>query len=246
VTERWVLNASPLIVLARVGQEHLFHTLADEVVVPRAVAVEIEAGPADDPARQFIAGGYFAIVEAVPVPEVLAWDLGAGETAVLSYALRKPEWTVILDDAAAQVRAESRAAAQRHPGGGHPGQTTRVDSLCHRRSASHPRPGTSPASEAATLMTRPSRRHTLDLISEGHFTYHLHNPHPALRRTLSARLSGCVCGWSSAEDTNAPSSSPRVRTMSRRQCCWSASGRSERERGKESRHAKCACRERRR
>jgi len=34
VTEQWVLNASPLIVLARVGQEHLLHTLADEVVVP--------------------------------------------------------------------------------------------------------------------------------------------------------------------------------------------------------------------
>ncbi len=107
MTERWVLNASPLIVLARVGQEHLFHTLADEVVVPRAVAVEIEAGPADDPARQVIAGGHFAIVEAVPVPEVLAWDLGAGETAVLSHALRKPGWTVILDDAAARKCARS-------------------------------------------------------------------------------------------------------------------------------------------
>ena len=107
MTERWVLNASPLIVLARVGQEHLFRTLADEVVVPHAVAVEIEAGPADDPARQAVAGGYFAIVEAVPVPEVLAWDLGAGETAVLSYALRKPGWTVILDDAAARKCAQS-------------------------------------------------------------------------------------------------------------------------------------------
>jgi len=107
VTERWVLNASPLIVLARVGQEHLFHILADEVVVPRAVAVEIEAGPADDPARQVIAGGYLAIVEAAPVPEILAWDLGAGETAVLSYALRKPGWTVVLDDAAARKCAQS-------------------------------------------------------------------------------------------------------------------------------------------
>jgi hypothetical protein len=47
-------------------------------------------------------------------------------------------------------------------------------------------------------MTRPSRRHTLDLISEGHFTYHPHNPPPALRRTLGrATLSGCACGWSS-------------------------------------------------
>ena len=107
MTERWVLNASPLIVLARVGQEHLFHTLADEVVVPRAVAVEIEAGPVDDPARQVIASGYFAIVDAAPVPEILAWDLGAGETAVLSYALREPGWTVILDDAAARKCARS-------------------------------------------------------------------------------------------------------------------------------------------
>ena len=54
--ERWVLNASPLIVLARVGHEHLFEALADDVVVPRAVAEEIDAGPSDDRARRVIAG----------------------------------------------------------------------------------------------------------------------------------------------------------------------------------------------
>ena len=107
MTERWVLNASPLIVLARVGQEHLFHTLADEAVVPRAVAVEIEAGPADDPARQVIAGGHFPIVDVTPAPEILAWDLGAGETAVLSDALEEQGWTVILDDAVARKCARS-------------------------------------------------------------------------------------------------------------------------------------------
>jgi predicted nucleic acid-binding protein len=107
VTERWVLNASPIIVLARIGQEQLLHTLADEVVIPRAVAVEIEAGPADDPARQCLASKQFTIVEVTPVPEVLAWDLGAGETAVLSYALKEPGWTVILDDAAARKCARS-------------------------------------------------------------------------------------------------------------------------------------------
>ncbi len=107
MTERWVLNASPIIVLARIGQEHLLHTLADEVVVPRAVAVEIEAGPADDPARQAIAGGHLTIVETEPEPDVLAWDLGSGETAVLSYALSKPGWTAILDDAMARKCARS-------------------------------------------------------------------------------------------------------------------------------------------
>ncbi len=105
--ERWVLNASPLIVLARIGQEHLFHALADEVVIPRAVAVEIAAGSTDDPARQLLTNEQFPIVEAVPAPEVLAWDLGAGETAVISYALNEPGWTVILDDAAARKCARS-------------------------------------------------------------------------------------------------------------------------------------------
>jgi len=107
VTERWVLNASPLIVLARVGQEHLFRALTDEVVVPRAVVQEIKVGPVDDRARQAIAEGHLAIVDAVPVPEILAWDLGDGETAVLSYALEDPGWTVILDDAAARRCARS-------------------------------------------------------------------------------------------------------------------------------------------
>ena len=55
MTERWVLNAYPFILLARVGQEHLFDALADEVMVPRAVAQKIGAGPLDDPARRAIA-----------------------------------------------------------------------------------------------------------------------------------------------------------------------------------------------
>jgi predicted nucleic acid-binding protein len=102
VPEHWVLNASPLIVLARIGQEGLFQALAEQVVVPRAVAREIEAGP-EDPARRGIVAGHFAIVDTLPPPaEVLAWDLGAGETAVLSFALAEKGWTAILDDAIAR------------------------------------------------------------------------------------------------------------------------------------------------
>jgi predicted nucleic acid-binding protein len=51
VAEQWVINASPLIVLAKVGQIHLLTALATEVVVPDMVAAEINEGPADDPAR---------------------------------------------------------------------------------------------------------------------------------------------------------------------------------------------------
>ena len=41
------------------------------------------------------------------LPEILAWDLGKGETAVLSYALTNPGWTAIIDDRAARKCAMS-------------------------------------------------------------------------------------------------------------------------------------------
>lgn len=45
--ERWIVDASPLIVLAKVNHQHLLTALADEVVVPQAVVDEINAGPVD-------------------------------------------------------------------------------------------------------------------------------------------------------------------------------------------------------
>jgi predicted nucleic acid-binding protein len=41
VAERWAVNASPLIALGRIGRLHLLSTLAEEVVVPEAVAEEV-------------------------------------------------------------------------------------------------------------------------------------------------------------------------------------------------------------
>jgi predicted nucleic acid-binding protein len=32
----------------------------------------------------------------------MAWDLGAGESAVLTYALHNPDWKAVLDDGAAR------------------------------------------------------------------------------------------------------------------------------------------------
>ena len=106
--ERWILNASPMIVLARAGREDLLSALAEQVVVPHAVASEIKAGPTRDRARQALAAGRFAVVEATPPsPEILAWDLGSGETAVISLALAGEGWTAVLDDAAARRCARS-------------------------------------------------------------------------------------------------------------------------------------------
>ena len=108
MTERWVLNASPLIVLARVGLESLPLSLAAQVVVPRPVAEEIQAGPPLDPARQAVAAGRFTIIDPPPPPaELLAWDLGYGETAVLSWAIARQGWTAVLDDGEARKCASA-------------------------------------------------------------------------------------------------------------------------------------------
>ncbi|MCC7495439.1 MAG: DUF3368 domain-containing protein [Fimbriimonadaceae bacterium] len=102
MAEHWVLDASPLISLGRIGYGSWLPQLADEVVTPAAVAAEVLAGPADE-ARQLVATGSIAVVQAPPAPPaLLAWDLGAGETAVLAYALSHPGATVILDDGPAR------------------------------------------------------------------------------------------------------------------------------------------------
>lgn len=106
MNERWVVNASPLIVLAKVGYLHLLTALADELVVPQAVVDEINAGPIDDLARVFLANSPFPTIATVSDPLVLAWDLGAGETAVLSYALNNG-WRAVIDDGAARRCAQT-------------------------------------------------------------------------------------------------------------------------------------------
>jgi len=108
VSERWILNASPLIRLAHIRPASLIAALADEAVGPEAVAAEILAGPEADPAGLGIeAGGGLVIATPPPTPERLAWDLGAGETAVLAQAMATPGWMAGLDEAAARKCARS-------------------------------------------------------------------------------------------------------------------------------------------
>ena len=73
------------------------------LAVPDAVADETKAGPENDPASLAIETGMFQLsATREPTTELAAWDLGLGETAVLSYALENPDWTAILDDGAAR------------------------------------------------------------------------------------------------------------------------------------------------
>ena len=111
LAEKWVINASPVIALSRVGQVELLGRLPERVVIPQAVARELRNAPEDDPARRMVESDQFKIVRASPPPEILAWDLGNGETGVLSYALAHPGWVAILDDGAARRCARSLSLA---------------------------------------------------------------------------------------------------------------------------------------
>jgi predicted nucleic acid-binding protein len=108
VSNQWVVNASPIILLAKVGQIDLLPNLTAELVVPASVVAEIEAGPVSDPARAWLRGGGAKCVQPdLPVAAAIAaWDLGGGETAVLSWAVQRRSYEAILDDRAARKCAQ--------------------------------------------------------------------------------------------------------------------------------------------
>jgi predicted nucleic acid-binding protein len=97
--ERVVVNASPIITLCRSRQAHLLPALFTEIVVPDAVWEEVVAGGADDPAARELEQAAWPVREAVEVSQrVAAWNLGAGESAVLSFGLRHPNYRCVVDD----------------------------------------------------------------------------------------------------------------------------------------------------
>jgi predicted nucleic acid-binding protein len=104
VPRQWVVDASPLIVLGKIGQLPLLLRLTTSLVVPAGVAHELAAGPEADPARQWLAGpgrDWVHDIEEID-PLIATWDLGRGESHVLTWALRHPGCEAILDDLAAR------------------------------------------------------------------------------------------------------------------------------------------------
>ncbi len=94
-----VVNASPVIVLAKAGHIGLFEALAREILLPPSVAGEIVAGPPDDPARRLVEGGWGKRLRVEPIPSsIMEWSLGPGESEVLAVACRTPSCEAVLDD----------------------------------------------------------------------------------------------------------------------------------------------------
>jgi predicted nucleic acid-binding protein len=104
-----VFNASPLIVLAKAGLLDRILPLADQTWIPQAVAEEVSrAKNPGDPASRWIAGQSSLIHPTTPIsPFVMAWDLGAGESAVISLTATNATAVAVLDDLAARRCAQA-------------------------------------------------------------------------------------------------------------------------------------------
>ena len=105
----WVVNASPIISLANIEQAHLLPESCDQIIIPQTVEQEILDGPDDDLAKQWLStSGQQLVRDTGPVaPLVAAWDLGAGESAVLSWSYQHSEYQSVVDDLAARKFAKA-------------------------------------------------------------------------------------------------------------------------------------------
>jgi predicted nucleic acid-binding protein len=116
-----IVNASPLIVLARVGLLELLREPACPVVVPDVVYREVLAGERFDPHVQAVREAATDWLQVMPVPRAdPSLDpnlLDAGELAVLTLALQSPGATVVLDDHAARATALQRNISLVGPAG---------------------------------------------------------------------------------------------------------------------------------
>lgn len=110
LSELPVVNASPLIYLAHARLFHLFEQAGFPAVrVPAAVALEIKRRGAQDPTvlAMQAASWLEEVNNADAHPRVAAWNLGPGETSVISWAVAHPGCPAILDDLAGRRCAES-------------------------------------------------------------------------------------------------------------------------------------------
>jgi predicted nucleic acid-binding protein len=107
VPEAWVVNASPLILLSRIGRLELIERLAARILVPNAVIEEVRAGQQRD--RTAAAALGWAATRCVPditgALSIEHWDLGMGESQVIAHCAGSSRWAVLDDRAARRCAA---------------------------------------------------------------------------------------------------------------------------------------------
>jgi predicted nucleic acid-binding protein len=95
-----VMNASPLICTMKAGIAEILPLLFKDIVVPAAVSREILAKGRTAPKGQIPASyPWIRLIQDFPIaPQVASWDLGQGESQVISYAMGHPDYWAVIDD----------------------------------------------------------------------------------------------------------------------------------------------------
>lgn len=108
MVKSWVVNASPIISLTKIDRIDLLNKLCDQIVIPQGVADEINLGGYTDSAVTWLQQSGQAFIQPAPVidSKIASWDLGLGESQVLSWVIQHPNHEAIIDDLAARKTAK--------------------------------------------------------------------------------------------------------------------------------------------
>ena len=106
---RWVVDASPLILLGKIDHLELLRELTDELLIPDGVAHEVQVKRGGGSSiRSLIDPPSVRIEDSGPIPrEVDVWDLGRGESEVLALSLATEGSRAVVDDKEARRCAQT-------------------------------------------------------------------------------------------------------------------------------------------
>lgn len=105
--ESWVINASPVILLAKVGLIQHVPRLVETLVVPQPVMTEILSFRDKDAAAIWLeeAGQKFVQPAVAELEQLASSGIGSGERAVISFAAANSGFVAVLDDLEARMIA---------------------------------------------------------------------------------------------------------------------------------------------
>lgn len=105
-----ISNTSPIFYLHRLRRLDLLQKLYQEIIVPKAVVAELEAGRRQGEDVPEIDSYEWIKIRAIRSPQILglSTDFGPGETEVLALALEESDSLVIIDEKLARKIARLR------------------------------------------------------------------------------------------------------------------------------------------
>jgi|JI91814BRNA_FD_contig_31_626557_length_824_multi_4_in_0_out_0_2 predicted nucleic acid-binding protein len=101
-----VLNSSPTIILLNSGREDLLKKLFKRILLPEAVLEEVTKQK-DRAGLLLPELSWIEIVKTEIISDVALWNIGKGESEVISYVKSNSSLVAVIDDASARKCAET-------------------------------------------------------------------------------------------------------------------------------------------